>query len=303
MLESLGFSVRVGKHAFNNRGIASDTAENRVQDLHAMFADDDIAGIICTIGGDHSCHLLPLIDWDLTANHPKVFMGFSDITVLNVAIQSQTGLVTFNGRTLLTDWAENPSMPEFSKDSALRIITEPAPFGALAAAREWTEEFLDWETGEDGTRRRTHRHGEGWHWTRAGEATGQLIGGCLESLQHLRGTRYWPNLKGAILFIETSEACQSPNAADAILMDYQNMGVFDEIAGLLVARPYGINADTTGQFWRVAEERTVPFNFPVVGNLAIGHTSPMATLPLGVNALIDGNARSVQIVESAVTEG
>lgn len=70
--------------------------------------------------------------------------------------------------------------------------------------------------------------------------SGPLVGGCRESLQHLRGTPYWPDLHGAILFIETSESCPAPEFADAMLMDYQNMGVFDQIAGLLVARPYGL---------------------------------------------------------------
>ncbi len=302
MLESLGYKVRIGEHAFNNHGVVSDSAENRVLDLHSMFADDAVSAILCTIGGDHSCHLLPLLNWNLIASHPKIFLGFSDITVLNVAIHTQTDLVTFNGPTLLTDWAEYPTMSEISRDSARRLLTQPVPFGALPSAPDWTDEFLNWETGEDTTRRRKHHQGEGWRWIRTGEATGTLIGGCLESLQHLRGTRFWPDMGGAILFIETSEECRSPDAADAILMDYQNMGVFDQIAGLLLARPYGMDPAATEPFWCVIEKRTEAFAFPVVGNLDIGHTFPLLTLPLGVRARIDGAAGTVGIIESAVTE-
>jgi len=119
-LQRLGFRVRVAEHAFNHHGHVSDSAENRVADLHAMFADPEVAAILATIGGDHSCHLLPLIDWNLIRSNPKIFMGFSDMTVLNVAIWSQTGLVTFNGPALLTDWAEFPEMPAFSSENALR---------------------------------------------------------------------------------------------------------------------------------------------------------------------------------------
>jgi len=300
-LESLGFRVRIAPHAFNNRGHVSDTAAIRVHDLHEMFADDRIAAILCTIGGDHCCHLLPLIDWDLIARSPKTFMGFSDITVLTNAIWSQTGLTTFNGPSLLTDWAEYPAMPEISKRAALGLLTQARPLGDLPISDEWTDEFLDWETGEDLTRRRRHYPAEGWRWIRTGNAEGRLVGGCLESLQHLRGTRYWPDCDGAILFIETSETRPSAETLDGILMDYENMGVFDQIAGLLVGRPYGISPEEKHAFWRVVAERTSGFNFPVVGNLDIGHTTPLLTLPIGCRARIDGEARRVSIIESAVT--
>jgi muramoyltetrapeptide carboxypeptidase len=220
-LVSLGFNVRVGTHAFNNLGHVSDTAEHRVHDLHEMFADPDIAAIISTIGGDHSCHLLPLIDWDLIARNPKIFLGFSDITVLNNAILSQSGLTTFNGPALLTDWAEFPGMPNISKRCALDVLTVPQPFGDLPMSDEWTDEFLDWSTGADLTRRRTHHPAEGWQWIHPGAAEGRLVGGCLESLQHLRGTPYWPDCDGAILLLETSELRPSPETLDGMLMDYE----------------------------------------------------------------------------------
>lgn len=299
-LEHLGFRVKVGPHAFNNGGHVSDTAQNRTDDLHAMFADPEVAGILCTIGGNHSNHLLPLLDWDLISSNPKVFMGSSDITVLTNAIWAQTGLVTFNGPSLLTDWAEYPGISELSRFSALQALTRPTPIGDLPAAKEWTDEFLDWETGEDMKRRRVHQAATGWRWVRQGTATGHLVGGCLESLQHLRGTPYWPDMRGAILFLETSEDCSGPADADALLMDLQNMGAFDQIAGLLVARPYGMSARDQTSFMDIVSERTGPFPFPVVANMDFGHTSPQLTMPLGVVARIDGERRAVTIVEPAV---
>lgn len=110
-LEALGFAVKIAPHALNNVGWVSDTPQHRAADLHAMFADPAVRAIFATIGGDHSCHLLPLLDWELIRANPKIFMGYSDITVLNVAIRTMTGLVTFNGPTLLTEWAEFPEMP------------------------------------------------------------------------------------------------------------------------------------------------------------------------------------------------
>lgn len=302
MLEALGFRTRVAPHAFNNRGHVSDIARNRVDDLHAMFEDPDVQAILCTIGGNHSNQLLSLIDWELIRANPKVFMGFSDITVLNIAIHVATGLVTFNGPSLLTDWAEYPQMPEISRESALRTIGNAAPAGPLPAAQGWTDEFLDWESAEDTTRRREYVPSEGWTRLRAGTAAGPLIGGCLESLQHLRGTPWWPRLDGAILFIETSEDCRGPADADALLMDFENMGVFEEISGMLVGRPYGMDAAQREQFLEIVAERTAGYSFPVVADLDIGHTSPLLTLPIGVQARIDGDRHTVVVTEAAVEE-
>ncbi len=299
-LHALGFRTRVAPHAFNNAGTVSDSAANRVEDLHAMFADPEIDAIICTIGGNHSCHLLPLIDWDLIRANPKVFMGFSDITVLNVAIWVMTGLVTFNGPSLLTDWAEYPEMPPFSRDLALRAIASTESIGALASAPEWTDEFLDWVTGEDRIHRRLHTPSTGWRWLREGRAEGVLVGGCLESLQHLRGTPYWPDLDGAILFLETSEEKPSPSDVDALLMDFENMDVFAKLSGLILARPYGYDPDAVRQLHQVVIERTGKFGFPVLADVDCGHTTPLITLPIGCAAELDSDFDRFTITEPAV---
>ncbi len=299
-LQRLGFRVKVAEHAFNNRGHVSDTAENRLADLHAMFADPEVAAILATIGGDHSCQLLPLIDWNLIRDHPKIFMGFSDITVLNVAIRARTGLVTFNGPALLTDWAEFPDMPAFSREGALRAIRTPEPIGDLAPSAWWTEEFLDWSAGEDATRPRAQTPSTGWRWLREGLAQGPLIGGCLESLQHLRGTPWWPDMTGALLFLETSEEMPTPEDIDGILMDYENMGVFDRITGLIFARPYGYGDDDKARLHEIIIDRTARFGFPVLADTDTGHTTPLQTLPIGCNAILNSVVDRFAITEAAV---
>lgn len=299
-LRSLGFGVKVGEHAFENAGWVSASAERRVHDLHAMFADEDVRAIVCTIGGDHACHLLPYLDWDLIAANPKVFVGFSDISVLNVAIWARTGLVTFNGPTLMMDWAEYPAMPRGSREAALRAITVPEPIGRVAAAPEWTEEFLDWTTGEDLTRPRTTHLSEGWRWLRGGKIEGPLVAGCLESLQHLRGTPFWPDLRGAILLLETSEEVPSPAEVDALLMDLENMGTLDLLSGLVWARPYGYSEDQKRELFAVFLERTDRWGFPLLVDVDCGHTTPVVTLPIGCVARLDSELDDFSVQEAAV---
>lgn len=301
-LEALGFRVMIAPHALNTAGYISDTPQHRADDLHALFADPQVRAIIATIGGDHACHLLPLLDWDLIRANPKIFLGFSDLTVLNVAIWTMTGLVTFNGPTLMTDWAEYPAMPEYSETYALRAITRAEPIGVIEPAPWWTDEFLDWETKADLARPRQQHPSPGWTWLRGGTAEGRLIGGCLESLQHLRGTRYWPSCEGAILFLETSEERPSPEKVDSLLMDYENMGILAQIGGLLMARPYGYSAEERAQLHEVILARTEQFAFPVIADMDFGHTTPIFTLPIGCRGRIDGDARQFAITEAAVSD-
>ncbi|MFZ0545413.1 MAG: UPF0158 family protein [Candidatus Promineifilaceae bacterium] len=299
-LQSMGYKVKLAEHAANQDGFVSDSAENRAQDIHDMFRDPDVKMILAAIGGDHSCHLLPLLDFDLIRQNPKIFMGYSDITVLNVAIWQQTGLTTFNGPALLTDFAEFPRMFEYAEQYFLKAVTKPKPIGKIEPSPQWTEEFLEWETKADQKRPRNMTDSTGWNWLKAGFGEGPLIGGCIESLQHLRGTPYWPDWEGAILFIETSEDKPSPATVDGILMDYENMGVLAQLSGMLVGRPMSYSEQEKQQLREIILARTEKFNFPIISDMDFGHTAPQFTLPLGCEARIDTNRALFEIVEAAV---
>ncbi len=299
-LESLGFRVAIGPHALEQRSFVSDTAENRVADLHQMFRDPQVQAIVAAIGGDHSCHLLPLLDFDLIRKNPTILMGFSDVTVLNVAIWQTTGLVTFNGPALLTDFAEHPRMLDYTETSFLRTVCRAEPPGRIEPSPRWTEEHLDWAAQADLERPRRQEPSDGWTWLRPGHARGTLVGGCLESLQHLRGTQFWPRLAGAILFLETSEEKPSLAKVDGILMDYENMGVLQALAGLLFGRPMKYSDAEKGELREVLLERTGRYDFPVVADMDFGHTSPQFVLPVGCEARIDSTTRRFEILEAAV---
>jgi muramoyltetrapeptide carboxypeptidase LdcA involved in peptidoglycan recycling len=300
-LVRLGLEVKFGRHALNQRGFTSDTAENRVSDLHDMFRDPEVRLILSAIGGDHSCHLLRLFDFALPRQYPKLFMGYSDTTVLNIAIWQATRLVTFNGPALLTDFAECPEMLDYTRRSFLDATFEAQPFRTIGPAARWTEETLDWSAQVDLTRPRTLTSSDGWTWLKQGVGEGVLIGGCLESLQHLRGTRFWPDWKGAIFFFETSEQKPSPATVDGMLMDYENMGVFENLCGMLVGRPMRYSAEEKRQLREIILARTERYDFPIVADMDFGHTSPQLTIPIGCRARIDSSSRSLELLEPAVS--
>ncbi|MCA9833983.1 MAG: LD-carboxypeptidase [Thermomicrobiales bacterium] len=297
-MESLGYSVKIAPHAFKNRGHVSDTAINRAADINTMFADPDVNAIMCTIGGTHSIDVIPYLDFDLIRANPKPFIGYSDITSLNVAIHAMTGLCTINGPYLLSDWAEFPQMPEISQDWMLKLLTSSDAPGEVPYPDEWTREFLDWETGEDRTRRRHHERNTGRNILNAGQSEGTLIGGCLECLNLLWGTRYWPNLDGAILFIETAGDLKSAYATDELMGGLELTGALDRIAGLLFAKPYDFPEENWGILERLLRERLDRYDFPVITNMDFGHYSPTIAMPLGVQARIDTEMVAVTLLES-----
>jgi muramoyltetrapeptide carboxypeptidase len=296
-LESLGLQVRVMPNASCSEGWASAPARDRVADLHAAFADEEVAVVLCGIGGNHSNNLLPLLDYELIREHPKVFQGYSDITVLHWAFAKHAGLGTFYGPALVSELGEFPRMLEHT-DRYLRaawfgeepIVYEPAP--------TWTDELLDFDRKLDLTRAREQHDSEGWVTIREGLARGPLFGGCLETIcWHLKGSAAWTDPEGAIFLLETSEEAPSPAHVDAYLTDLGQLGVFDAIAGLLVARPKDYAADDRKLLWNVVAERTEAAGIPVLANVEAGHADPMVTLPFGAAAEIDAGAKTWRLLE------
>lgn len=300
-LSALGYKVRFGQHALNRQGFVSDTPENRARDFHDLFLDPSVRLILAAIGGDHSCHLLPFLDFDLLRRNPKPLVGFSDVTVLNVAIWKTSGLVTFNGPALLTDFAENPGMLEYTRAGFLKAVADDTPIGRITPAASWTEEPQDWTTNAVLERARALTPSEGWTWLKQGVGEGVLVGGCIESLQHLRGTPFWPDWNGAIFFFETSEDKPSPATIDGILMDYENMGVLENLNGMLIGRPRGYSLEEKAQLREIILDRTRRHSFPIVSDMDFGHTSPQFSIPIGCRARIHAESRSFEILEPGVS--
>ena len=175
----------------------------RADDLHWALTEDAVAGILTSIGGDDSIRMIPYLDFDMIHDHPKVFMGFSDSTVQHLA-NRVAGVVSFYGPSLLTAFAENggihPYVEECVRDALFR--SEPLQ---LRAAPEWTDERLDWANPVLAGRRRRWWPNPGWAWLQGTEPVeGELIGGCADTLETVKGTPIWPppsTWDGAVLLL------------------------------------------------------------------------------------------------------
>jgi muramoyltetrapeptide carboxypeptidase len=296
-LESLGLRVRVTTNAARDDGWASASAELRAADIHEAFLDDDVSVVLASIGGNHSNALLPHLDYELIGSRPKIFQGYSDITVLHWAFLKHAGLSTFYGPALVPELGENPSVLPYT-DRWLRAAWFEARPHAFEAAEEWTDERLDWDTKADLTRPRELRPSEGWITLREGVAAGPLLGGCFETIcWHLKGSASWIDPTGAIFFLETSEELPPPSYVDSYLTDLDQLGL-GAISGLVVGRPYGYDDEARRVLWEVVRERVERWDVPALANVDCGHTDPMLTLPLGQRVRLDAGAQVLETLQA-----
>jgi muramoyltetrapeptide carboxypeptidase LdcA involved in peptidoglycan recycling len=283
----------------------------RADDMMAAFADPDIDGIIATIGGDDYVRLLPLVDLNVITQNPKVFCGYSDTTVSHMMCY-QAGIVSFYGPSIMAGFGENAGIHAYTRDNFYNATFADKSIGTLPENREgWTVEHLDWSKPELQTQPRTLQPCTGWRYLQgSGIVRGHLLGGCYEVLEMIKGTPLWPSLdqwQNAILFIETSEEGAPPAALKYALRNYAAAGILKRLSGLLIGRPGGqINPTTfTGYdeaVLSVIRDEEGLTELPIVSNMDFGHTDPMLTLPIGVQAEINCDHQTVSILESAVVK-
>jgi len=277
----------------------------------SAFADPSIDAIISTIGGDDSIRILPYLNLDVVRNNPKVFMGYSDTTISLMAC-FRVGLVSFYGPTFMAGFAENGGMFPYMVESVRRTLFSSDPIGTIKPnAAGWAVEELDWNIPENQSRRRQLNPSTGWKFLQGtGVVEGRLIGGCVEVLDWLRGTDFWPSLpewEKVILFLETSEEGPPPASVGRFVRCLAAVGVLPRLSGILFGRPGGqIPPETFAEYDAVltdaVSEEAGLTDLPIVTGMDFGHTDPMMVLPLGLNARIDCDGRQFSILESAVVD-
>jgi muramoyltetrapeptide carboxypeptidase len=303
-LESIGFKVNIMPHAKTVLDWSAGTPEERVNDLHNAFEDEKIKAIICSIGGNVSNQLLPLIDFDIIRENPKIFCGYSDITILHCSFFTKSNIVTFYGPSAMNQFGEYPKPLEYTVKYFLKSVSNTQPLGKIEPSNEWTDELLDWSKKEDTERPRKMKKNDGFKWLNSGHAKGQIIGGCLPSLLQLKGTDYWPDYKNKILLIELPEgqefgAGYPLESVDSDLTDLEILGIFNDIKGLIVGRPYRYSKEDEDKLKNLIKKHCENFNFPILYGFDSGHSDPMVTIPLGTEIIIDSSS-GIRFLESGV---
>lgn len=299
-LEMLGYRVKIAKYALQEKGYVSGTIEERVEDLHSMFIDSEVALIICTIGGNHSNQLLKYLDYNLIKNNPKIFIGYSDITVLHYALQSQANLATYYGPCAMTQFGEYPQILDYTLRYFQYELAQENLLNSyeIKSSEVWTEEFLDWFKKEDIIRPRKLEKNDGHRWLTEGIAEGPVLGGAILSINHLAGTKYWCSPEGTIFFIDILKEGRvlDEGVVDSLLADLNNLGLFDVIKGLIIGRPAGYSAEETARLEEMLMRYVKNKKCPILFNANIGHTDPIATIRYGRTVRLDSTKNSFMVL-------
>jgi len=297
---SEGYKVKEYPTTRGSHEGSSGTIKDRLRDLDEAFSDKEVKAIICTVGGISSNELISKIDYNLIKKNPKIFCGFSDISILHYAFLTKTGLVTFYGPALMGEFGECPNPQDYTLEHFYKAVTNK--IGKIKSSEMWVEEFVEWN---DQKEPRNKVPNKGFVWLKPGKVKGKIIGGCLYSILQLMGTEYNVDYNNKILFIETAEGedykkGEPLDLVSSKIMDLRNAGVFDKIKGLVVGRPFGYTSKEREKFKDIIKKHIENYDFPVLINFDIGHTSPMITIPLNIEVEMDSIENRFEFLESGV---
>jgi muramoyltetrapeptide carboxypeptidase len=276
-LEALGFTVKLGENLMNRRGHLAGTDEERAGDLNAMFADKDVKAIICIRGGSGAARLLPLIDYRTISKNPKPLLGYSDITALHCAIQTQTGLITFHGPMGSGSW-NTFNVGQFEK---------------LFFDRELVTYANEYPDSDDlvikSNRIQT---------LKGGNAEGKILGGNLTVLTSISGTPYYPDFEDAILFIE--DIGEDPYKIDRMMSTLMLNGTLAKLKGFIFGQcsecePGGGYGSLSLD--QVLDDYILPLNIPAYSGAMIGHISEQFILPVGAKVRMDAEGGTITLME------
>ncbi len=277
--ERMGFRVKLGESCGKACGYLSGTDEVRARDVNNMFLDDEVDAIFCLKGGYGTMRMLDMIDYDAVRRHPKIFVGYSDITAMHIAFLQKAELATFHGPMPVSCWADGP-MDDFTHASLMNTLMNAQPAGEIA--------------NPEGCPRRT---------VNPGVCEGELVGGNLSLIAALMGTPYELDTKGRILFIE--DVGEKTYSLDRMLTHLRLAGKFDDCAGVVLGDFKNCEMEYPGYSFSLEEivrDVVAPCAKPVFSGLQSGHCTPKLTLPLGVRCRMDASACELTALEAAVLD-
>ncbi|HSJ28671.1 MAG TPA: S66 peptidase family protein [Acidimicrobiia bacterium] len=304
--EAFGVHVVEMPHTLADPALLDARPDLRAADLHQALSDPDIAGIVSTIGGDDSIRLLPYLDLDLIAANPKVLLGYSDTTITQMAFL-RAGVTSFYGPAVMAGFAENGGLHHYLVEGVRRTLFDPTDETLWPPNEDgWTVEFSDWADPTNQERPRSLQPSSGPRWLGGEASEGTTVVGCLEVLDWLRGTEWWPSLEGAVLLLETSEEAPPPASVTRFLRVLAATGELSRLAGIVFGRPGGASLSDEDRLayddaiLQVVRTEAGLDDLPVVTNTDFGHTDPIWTIPQGVRMRVDPDTCTLTLLEPAV---
>ena len=289
-LESLGLKVTFGKHVMEaDEDYLCASIEARVEDLNEAFKDENVKAILTVIGGFNSNQILDYIDYEAIKQNPKIFCGFSDISVLSNAIHAKTGLVTYSGPHYSSFGMLKGF--EYTFEYFKKMFMQEEEF-EITSSKEWSDDawFIDQENRE-------FVPNEGMFVINEGIAEGNIIGGNLCTVNLLQGTEYMPDISNKILFIEDDDMAGKIYLMefDRNLQSMMHMPEFKTVKGIVLGRSQKATNMTKEKWIKLIKNKPELANIPVIGGADFGHSTPIFTFPVGGVAKLEVNGEKIKL--------
>ena len=276
-LEKNGYRVKLGENVGKSNGYLAGSDQERANDINTMFKDKSVKAIFCIRGGYGASRILDKLDYKVINNNPKIFVGYSDITALQMAFLQKTGLITFAGPMVATDFSSEIS--HYTEEYFWEIITSKKKLGRIEQSDKSKMPGIS-----------------------KGNAYGRIIGGNISVLSALIGTEYFPDLKNRILIFEDID--EPPYKIDRILNQFRLLKVFKLLNGIVLGRFVDCFEHDTSKktltLGEVMEFYLKDLNIPVLYSFPHGHIKDMITVPYGINIKMNATKGFVEFTESAV---
>ncbi len=278
-LRARGLRIEQPRATITPHGYLAGTDAERADELNTLLRRDDLDAIFCVRGGYGVLRLLPDLDYDAARAHPKLIVGYSDITALHFALWAKAGLPGLSGPMIAPDW---PHLDAESEAQFWRLAEGHAPVEIVGPG------------------------GEALVGVRRGVIEGTLLGGNLVMIASLLGTPYLPDLDGAILFLE--EVGEPPYRIDRLFAQLKLAGVLERLGGLVLGGFTGADPPANRpslSLDAVLDDYTADLPYPVARGLVYGHFRRKSTLPVGVRArlAVEGDAASLTVLDPVTAIG
>lgn len=278
-LEEMGFRTTYNDSVLSEYGYFAGKDQERAEELMEMFSREDVDAIWCVRGGYGSVRTLDLLDYELIKKNPKIFIGYSDISALITAIYQETGLITFHGPVGTSDFNR------FSVKSMKKVLMEGDTSYKYPYKRD----------------KGTRDNPEYDRYTiNGGSAEGLLIGGNISVLDSMIGTRFEPDFKNKIAYLE--DIGEKTYRIDKMVFHLLSGTNLNQAAGIVmgVFEECNINEEPRLSLKEALDDLLKPLGIPVSYGLSFGHIKRMVTIPTGVRAGMDADKNSFWLLEPAV---
>lgn len=271
ILESFGFKVKKGKHIYDKWGYFAGRDMDRAEDIMDMFKDKDVKMVLCIRGGYGTMRLLPYLDFNKIKKNPKIFMGYSDITVLLNSIYEKEGLITFHGPMLNSKFDVNETQEHFlntvMEGNKKYSINNPKSIPIVSNTDKCVE--------------------------------GRIVGGNLSLLCSTLGTPYEMNTKDKLLFFEDID--EAPYKIDRMLTQLMLSTKLQQCKGFIIGQftnCEGEQKENKFSLNEVIQDRILRLNKPTLMNVMCGHDNPKITIPIGAKAKLNCKSCCIDIIEA-----